>query len=354
MTDAAVVGRLLDEYHERRVAPAQIRVLSGSEHQARVSYLMTLPDGTKQVIRAFRADEPVPACCQSAGDEIVADWLGGRARTLALLAEAAYPAPRPVRTRTGELIGVAGTWLTWATTFATGAVAEPTLGQLRQVGAALGHLHLIAAVPGVVRIGDGPPGLAAGHPAVAVPASRARLDRVTGDAMPVAWRPMHARALAVLDEVAASAGTVPETIVHGNVWARNVVQSSPSAVTLVGWETGGLGLAALDLGYALTECHRDSSLPDDKPELSLITPSPERIAALAAGYAEVRVPSAAELDLLPAAAAFAAAAIASVQLELALAGGVAGPVLDARLAWLQNRLSVAGEIAAIARNCFTG
>jgi Ser/Thr protein kinase RdoA (MazF antagonist) len=353
VTDAAVVGRLLDEYHERRVDPAQIRLLAGSEHQARVSYLITLPDGTKQVIRAFRADEPVPVCRQSATDEPVADWLMGRARTLALLAEAAFPAPRPVRTRTGELIGVAGAWLTWATSFAPGPVAEPTLAQLRQIGAALGHLHLLAAVPGVVRIGDGPPGHAPWHPAAAVPASLARLDRATG-LVPAAWQPMHDQVRAVLDEVAATAGRVPETIVHGDVWARNVVQSSPSAITLVGWESGGLGLAVLDLGNALIECHRDATLPGDQPERSLITLSPERIAALATGYAEVRAPSAAELDLLPAAVAFGAAVSASIHLELKLAGDVFGPVLDARLEWLQNRLSVADAVAAIARDCFTG
>jgi Ser/Thr protein kinase RdoA (MazF antagonist) len=352
VTDAAVIGRLLDEYHERRVDPAQLRVLAGSEHQARVSYLITLPDGTKQVIRAFRADEPVPVGHQPATGETLADWLTGRARTLALLAEAAFPAPRPVRTRTGELIGVAGAWLTWATSFAAGPVALPTLGQLRQIGAALGHLHLIAAVPGVVRIGDGPPGLATRHPAAAVPASLARLDRATGVA-PAGWLPIHAQVRAVLDEVAA-AGPVPETIVHGDVRARNVVQSSPSAVTLVGWESGGLGLAVLDLGNALIECHRDAAMRDDQPERSLITPSPERIAALVAGYAQVRAPSAAELDLLPAAVAFTAAVIGSVHLELALTGNLVGRVLDARLGWLQNRLSVAGAVAAIARGCFTG
>jgi Ser/Thr protein kinase RdoA (MazF antagonist) len=353
VTDAAVIGRLLDEYHERRVDPAQIRLLAGSEHQARVSYLIALPDGTKQVIRAFRADEPVPACRQSATGETVADWLTGRARTLSLLADAAYPAPRPVRARTGELIGVAGTWLTWGTTFVTGRVTEPTLGQLQLLGAALGHLHQMAAVPGVIRIGDGPPGLAARHPAAAVPASRARLDRVAG-ALPAAWRPMHVQVGAVLDEVAAAAGTVPETIVHGDVWARNVVQSSASIVTLVGWEAGGLGPAVLDLGYALSECHRDSGLPGDKLERGRITPSPGRIAALAAGYARVRMPSVTELDLLPAAVAFAAAVIGSGHLELAVTGGVSGPVLDARLARLQNRLAVAGEVAAIARDGLTG
>jgi Ser/Thr protein kinase RdoA (MazF antagonist) len=353
VTDAAVVGRLLDEYHERRVDPAQIRLLAGSEHQARVSYLITLPDGGEQVIRAFRADEPVPVCRRSVTNEPVADWLMGRARTLALLAEAAFPAPRPVRTRTGELVGVAGAWLTWATSFAPGPVAQPTPGQLRQIGAALGHLHLFAAVPGVVRIGDGPPGLAPRHPAAAVPASLARLDRATG-ALPARWQPMHAQVRAVLDEVAAAAGTVPETIVHGDVWAGNVVQSSRAAVTLVGWESGGLGLAVLDLGNALIECHRDAALSGDQREQSLITPSPGRIAALATGYAEVRAPSAAELDLLPAAVAFAAAVSASIYLELKLTGDVSGPVLDARLARLQNRLSMASAVAAIARDCLTG
>jgi Ser/Thr protein kinase RdoA (MazF antagonist) len=353
VTDAAVVGRLLDEYHERWVEPKRIRLVAGSEHQAQVSYLITLPDGGAQVIRAFRADEPVPVHGWSVTGETVADWLTGRARTLALLADAAYPAPRPVRTRTGELIGVAGTWLSWATSFAPGPVVEPTLSQLRQTGAALGHLHLVAALPGGGRIGDGPPGLASQHPSVAVPASRARLDRMVG-ALPEAQRPLHTRIRAVLDEVAAAASTVPETVVHGDVRARNVVQSSPSGVTLVGWETGGRGLAVLDLGTALIECHLDSAVTDDRLERLLITPSPERIAAVAEGYASVRVPAAAELDVLPAAVAFAAAVDGSVYLEQALAGGVADSVLDGRLAWLQNRLTAASEVAAIARDHLTG
>jgi Ser/Thr protein kinase RdoA (MazF antagonist) len=353
VTDAAVVGRFLDEYHKRWVGPSRVHVLAGSEHQARVSYLVTMPDGATQVIRAFRADEPVPVHGRSVTRETVADWLVGRARTLALLADAAYPAPRPVRTRTGELVGVAGPWLTWATTFAPGPAVEPTVSQLRHVGTALGHLHSVAALRGGGRIGDGPPGLASRHPAVAVPASLARLDRAAA-APPDGWRPMYDVCRAVLDQVAGVTGTVPETIVHGDVWARNVVQSSPSGVTFVDWETGGLGLAVLDLGSALVECHLDAALADDRPDGWLITPSADRIRALAEGYARVRVLSPAELDLLPAAAAFSAAVAGSVHLELALAGGVAGPVMDARLARLQNRLAVAGEISAIALACFTG
>jgi Ser/Thr protein kinase RdoA (MazF antagonist) len=353
VTDAAVVGRLLAEYHERRIAPWRIRVLAGSEHEPRVSYLIALPDGTRQVIRAFRGDEPAALNGQSMTGESVADWLTGRARTLALLADVAYPAPRPVRTRTGELIGVAGPWLSWATTLAAGPVIQPTLSQLRQVGAALGHLHSVALLPGGDRIGDGPPGLASRHPSVALPASRARLDR-SAAALPDEWRPVHAACRAVLDAVAAETGTVPETIVHGDVWARNVVQSSPSGVTLIDWETGGRGLAVLDLGNALVGCHLDAALPDDRPERWLIKPSPDRIRALAEGYVHIRMPSTTELELLPAAAAFAAAVAGSVHYELALTDGVAGPTMDARLARLENRLAVADEIATLARACLTG
>jgi Ser/Thr protein kinase RdoA (MazF antagonist) len=353
VTDAAVIGRLLDEYHERRVDPAQLRVLAGSEHQARVSYLVLLPDGTAQVIRAFRADEPVPADGPSGTAQTVADWLTGRARTLALLADAAYPAPRPVRSRTGELIGVAGPWLSWATTFAQGPQVRPTLAQLRQVGTALGHLHSVAALPGGGRIGDGPPGLASWHPAVAVPASLARLDRLTA-AQSSEWRAMYAEFRAVLSEVAAAADAVPETIVHGNVWARNAVQSSPSGVTLVDWETGGRGLAILDLGHALLECHLDAALPDDQPDRWLVSPSADRIAALAEGYVAVRTLSGAELDLLPAAVRFGTAVVGSVHFELATAGAIAGPAMAVRLARLQNRLAVADDVAAIARSSLSG
>src|SRR5215475_6817048 len=263
MTDAAVAGRLLDEYHERLVESSRMRVIAGSEHQARVTYQVGLPDGASQVIRAFRADEPVPLYGRDVAGENVAGWLTGCARTLAALADAAYAAPRPVRTRTGELVGVAGPWLTWATTYVPGPVVTPTLGQLRQVGAALGRLHSVAALRGGDRIGDGPPGLASRHPAVAVAASHSRLDRVESR-LPPAWRPLHAECRTVLTAVAEATG-LAESLVHGDVWARNAIQSSPAGVTFVDWETGGLGLAVVDLGNALLECHLDADLPDNQP-----------------------------------------------------------------------------------------
>jgi len=351
MTDAAVAGRLLDEYHERPLPASCVRVLSGSEHQSRVTYQVTLPDGGAHVIRAFRADEPVPGHGRDVAGEDVAAWLCGLARTLAVLADAAYPAPRPVRTRTGELVGVAGPWLSWATTYVAGPVVTPTLDQLRQIGAALGHLHSVPGRPGGRRIGDGPPGLASRHPAVAVTAGVARLDRAESR-LPPAWRPLYSECRAVLTAVAEAARSVPESIVHGDVRARKAVQSSPAAVTLVDWETGGLGLPVVDLGAALLECHLDADLPDDEPARWLVDPSPDRIEALTAGYAGVRTPSAAELALLPAAAKFSAAVAGSVHLDVALTQNVIGSAMAGRLACVENRLGVAGRVAAIARDCF--
>ena len=353
MSDAAVVGRLLDEYHDRRVEPSGIRVLAGSEHQAQVAYLVTLPDGRAHVIRAFRADEPVPVDGQAVDGQRIADWLTGRARTLALLADAAYPAPRPVRTRTGELVGVAGVWLTWATTYVSGPVVSPTVDQLRQIGAALGHLHSIAALPGGDRIGDGPPGRSSQHPAVAVPASSDRLDRAAR-LLPGEWRHLDAQFRAVLTVAGAAVSLLPETIVHGDVWARNVVQSSLSGVTFVGWEAGGLGLAVLDLGAALLGCHLDAAPGEDQRPWRLIEPSAVRITALAEGYAAVRSLSAVELDLLPDAVKFSTAVAGSVHFDVALTGAVSGPAMDARLARLENRLAVADEIAAIATDNLSG
>jgi len=352
MTDAAVAGRLLDEYHERPLLASSVRVAGGSEQQSRVTYQVTLPDGAGQVIRAFRADEPVPVHGRDVAGENVAAWLCGLARTLAVLADAAYPAPRPVRTRTGELVGVTGPWLCWATTYVAGPVVMPSLDQLRQIGAALGHLHSMAGRPGGHRIGDGPAGLASLHPAVAVPASVGRLDRPESG-LPAAWRSLHADCRSVLTAVAGAAALVPEGIVHGDVWARTAVQSSPTGVTFIDWETGGVGLPVVDLGAALLECHLDAGLPDDEPAPWLVEPSPDRVRALAAGYARVRTLTPAELDLLPAAARFSAAVAGSVHMDVALMEEASGPVMDARLARVENRLGVAGDVAAIARDCVT-
>jgi Ser/Thr protein kinase RdoA (MazF antagonist) len=347
VTDAALVGRLLDEYHERSVPPADIHVAAGSEHETRVTYLLTLPDGSGQVIRAFRADALVPVHGRDLRNLTVADWLIGRAHTLAWLEAAAYPAPRPVRTRTGELVGVAGPWLTWATSFVVGDLLLPTLSQLRGLGVTLARLHQVAPWPALPSgRGDGAD-LASRHPAVAGRTAMAKLDAVDG-LVPAEWQPLYAACRETAQTMLDASGSWAETVVHGDVWARNAVQADSGPVTLIDWETGGLGLAVIDLGNCLLECHLDSAVQDDRPDAWLISPDEDRIREVTAGYTSARRLSAAELSLLPAATKFPAAVVGSVHFELALLSGVGGPAMDARLARLENRMAVADEVAELA------
>lgn len=284
MTDAAVVGRILREYHLRGVAPEGVRRLAGSMRGTEVSYQVTPDDAPSMVIRAFRADAPVPAQFSGSAAETMTHWVTGRAGTLACLAAAGYPAPRPVPCRTGELVGVAGLWLTWATSYVEGPALVPTLEQLRLLGGALGRLHRSGfdqtswrpagpgslagpagrqsgswpadsaggqrdraageqAAPGATARAAGPaagsggaaawageaappgpqPGLAAWHPAAAVAATLRRLGAVA-PLLPGEWRDMHAAFVSCAEAVRQAAPDLPEALVHGDAWPGNAVQ----------------------------------------------------------------------------------------------------------------------------------
>jgi Ser/Thr protein kinase RdoA (MazF antagonist) len=340
MTDVAVIGRLLDEYHERSVPPTAIEILAGSEHESRISYKLTLADRSAQLLRAFRADAAVPVEMRGPFAETVLDWLVGRARTLAVLAEAGYEAPHPVLTRTGELIAVAGPWLAWATNYVAGSVLTPSLTQLRALGEALGRLHRVVA-------GGRGPSLSPRHPAVAVPMTLARLDAVA-DKVPGEWAGMCETFRRTVLAVESAASSVPESVVHGDVWARNAVEPIDGPATLIDWEMSGLGLSVTDLGNCLMECHLNSTASNLDLDAWLIAPDEDRIAATARGYASARALSSAELALLPDAVRFNTAVAGAIHVELALAEGVSGPTMDARLTRLENRLAIADEVAALA------
>jgi Ser/Thr protein kinase RdoA (MazF antagonist) len=411
MTDAAVVGRILREYHLRGLAPEGVRRVAGSMRGTQVSYQVTPGNAPSLVIRAFRADAPVPAQFSGSAAETMTHWVTGRAGTLACLAAAGYPAPRPVASRTGELVGVTGPWLTWATSYVEGPALTPTLEQLRLLGGALGRLHrsgfdktswrpagpgspgdptgrqsgsLPASPAGGQRerapgepAGPGPaagsggaaawageaaapgaqPGLAAWHPAAAVAGTLRRLGAVTA-LLPGDWRDMHTAFVSCAEAVRRTAPELPEALVHGDAWPGNAVQpgtGQPGArrpgagpVTLIDWDAGGLGLPVLDLGHALAECHLNSGLPPDKPEAWLGRADPHRIAALVSGYREARELTAAERGLLPEAVRFGAAFAGAIHFEAALTGGASGPAMDARLARLRNRLEISAEVARLA------
>jgi Ser/Thr protein kinase RdoA (MazF antagonist) len=335
MTDAALVGRILRAYRLSETAPAHVRRLYGSASGARVGYLIAPPDGPGTVVRAFRSDEQLPAYLQGCGTASVAEWLYGRAATLEFLASRGYPAPRMVLTRTGEPVGVAGIWLTWATTYVPGPPLVPGNSGLDLLGEALARLHAL-----------GSPDLGSSwYPDTAVEAALHRLA-ATGPLLPADWRPMHAEFRGAL--LALRQAALPMSVVHGDAWPANVIRTGPTQVTLIDWENAGPGLAVTDLGHCLLECHLDQGLPADQPAAWHIQPDPDRIAALLTGYSRLRRLNSAERELLLPGIRFATAFIGALHFEQALIDGVRGAGMDARLARLRNRLEVSQAVAELA------
>ncbi len=339
MTDAALVGRILRLYRQDRIDPADVRRLYGSVSGARVGYELTLPDGSTVVVRAFRDDESLPAYLQGCATAPVLDWLLGRSATLGFLAGRDYPAPRVVATRTGDPVGVAGIWLTWATTYVPGPPLDPGDG-LGLLGEALGRLHALDVTGASM-------GKASWHPEAAIPEALRRLDAVDA-VLPAGWRAMHAEFRRTLLALRQALGTLPMTVVHGGAWPGNVIRTGERQAMLVGWESSWLGLAVTDLGQCLLECHLDPGLPATGPSARLIEPDQARIAAVLAGYRRFRSLSSAERDLLPAGIRFAAAVAGALHFEQALLDGVRGAGVDARLARLRNRFEVSQAVAELA------
>jgi len=374
VTDAAVAGRIEREY---RLGPASLRRRYGSVCGDRVGYQGESPAGDGILVRAYRADMPLPPAVRGSGTGPVTDWLQGRAATLAWLAACGYPAPRVVTTRSGDPVGVAGAWLTWATSFVPGRGLAPGGGGGGLLGAALGRLHALGAPwessgslergrgasgagvaalavrgPGAYRAGLASrgvraPGLASWHPATAIPAALRRLDAVAA-LLPGEWWPLHEQFRRTLLAVRRAAAALPEAVVHGDAWPGNAVVTPGGEVMLIDWEDGGLGLPVVDLGQCLLECHLDAGLPVSRPEASHIEPDPGRIAAVLDGYTRWRRVADAELEILAEGIRFCAACVGAIHFERALIDGVHGPAMDARLGRLRNRITVSQAVADLA------
>ena len=370
MNDAAIVGRVLREYHLRGIEPSALRRVGGAVASGVVTYLVGPDETAPWVVRACREDAPVPVYVSREPAMTMLDWLMAQAATLDCLEAAGYPAPRVIRTHSGDRVGLDGGWLTLATSFVEGPVIRPSLAQLRMLGAALGRLHALdvagergggpAGERGGVLAGErgdvlaGEPGRASWYPEAAIPATLARLDAVEG-LIPEELRDLHAQLRQTALTVQAGLSSLPRGMVHGDAWPGNAVQSGPDAVTLIDWETGGLGLPVLDLGTCLIESLLDaqpsgsgSAVPRSGPAAWLVEPDEDRIGAVAGGYAVQRVVGAAERALLPAAVRFGACYVGAIHLHQALAEGVRGASMEARLERLRNRLSVSEAVARLA------
>jgi Ser/Thr protein kinase RdoA (MazF antagonist) len=367
VNDAAIVGRVLREYHLRGIEPSALHRVGGAVASGVVTYLVGADENTPWAVRACREDTPVPVQASGAAAMTMLDWLMAQAGTLDCLEAAGYPAPRVIRTHSGDPVGLDGAWLTLATSFVEGPVIRPSLAQLRMLGAALGRLHALdvagerGAGGGAGGGRAGEPGRASWYPETAIPATLARLDAVEA-LVPEELRDLYAQLRQTALTVQAGLSSLPRGMVHGDAWPGNAVQSGPDTVTLIDWETGGLGLPVLDLGTCLIESLLDAQPSGPGPAASgpaasgsasgpaawLVEPDEDRIAAVARGYASQRVVGAAERALLPAAVRFGACYVGAVHLHQALAEGVRGAAMEARLERLRNRVSVSEAVARLA------
>jgi Ser/Thr protein kinase RdoA (MazF antagonist) len=349
VNDAAVVGRVLREYHARGIDPAALRRVGGAVQSGIVTYLVH-PDGAAPwAVRACRADAPVPVHVSGA-PVTMEDWLLSRAATLDCLEAAGYPAPRVVRTRSGDPVGMDGVWLTLATSFVEGAFIRPSLAQLRMLGAALGRLH---ALDLVVDVAAGGAGRASWYPEAAIPATLDRLDAV-GALVPDDWQSLYTQFGRTARAVQQSLGELPRGVVHGDARPGNAVQTGPDTVTLIDWETSGLGLPVLDLGNCLIESLLDAQPSAGEPAAWLVEPDEDRVGAVAGGYASQRRLGGAERAVLPEAVRFGACYVGAIHLYRALAEGVTGRSMDARLERLRNRVGVSEAVARLAAPHLTG
>jgi phosphotransferase family enzyme len=278
VNDAAIVGRVLREYHLRGIEPSALRRVGGAVASGVVTYLVRVDETVPWVVRACREDMPVPVQASGTAATTMLDWLMAQAGTLDCLEAAGYPAPRVIRTHSGDPVGLDGAWLTLATSFVEGPVIRPSLAQLRMLGEALGRLHALDVVgerggsaPGERGSGEGAgrgpagePGRASWYPEAAIPATLARLDAVEA-LVPEELRDLYAQLRQTALTVQAGLSSLPMGMVHGHAWPGNAVQSAPDTVTLIDWETGGLGLPVLDLGACLVESLLDVQPPAPGP-----------------------------------------------------------------------------------------
>jgi Ser/Thr protein kinase RdoA (MazF antagonist) len=195
-------------------------------------------------------------------------------------------------------------------TFIEGEMAVGSLQDFYDIASTLGRLHRLTptldppASPPVPPSRWQPPSKIAGW-----------IDQINAvaDSIPPELQGLYDFSLATLRRVLAWPN-LPATILHTDCWANNAIRTPAGQMVLIDWDGAGWGPAILDLGYLLVACHAFL------PEWPQITPSPERIEAVMAGYQQQRAITLLERDLLHDAICFAEAFRAAQWLAEALPG----------------------------------
>lgn len=324
----ALLTRLVEEIYDGRKVVLQ--PISPYLFEDRGIYRVNWENGTSAVLRAFLADVTLE--------------LTGHAAVLDYLHQRAFSVPQVKRTRNGELLASYSGWTALLVSFLEGEVADFTLSSLNMLSACAGHLHTVSrdvlAEAESVCLPDSPL-----RPTQPVSLAIDNLNQALPH-IPEALRQFCEDAIVSLQHVQQfqQTGLLPETIIHGDCWPGNAVRTPKGGITLIDWDWAGIGPAILDLGNLLLICHFS------KPQLPVIQPDEQCIAAVVRGYCQQRRPSATELSVLKDALLYATARRAGSENMLsALSDGWAEEM------WVQKMLAryrVSPKIAAITRRYF--
>lgn len=318
--DIAFFVALVEEQYA--VQDIQLRSLSPYNFDWRGIYHVESGDHVSRVLRAFRQDTSE-------------NWLLKPAAMLLFLEEQGYPAPRVVRTLSGELVGTANGWWTFMTTFVEGAQVNYSTHSLRALAGRTAQLHMLdldraaAAVPPIQASWK--------HPQQAVPECLQLLTRVR-DQIPPELQTFYDEVSATLERM--QQANLPVAIVHGDCWPGNAVQTPDGDIVLIDWDGAGYGPPVLDIGGLLLTCHFAQS------QFPLITPNPSLISAVVEGYCQHRPLTHAELAMLVDAVRFDNAFHFARSLQSILQDNWRE---DIGLQKMRLRCEVAEEIAVIAR-----
>ncbi|HZO74220.1 MAG TPA: phosphotransferase [Ktedonobacteraceae bacterium] len=300
----------------------QLHSLSPYNFDWRGIYRVTSDDHVSWVLRAFSQDKNE-------------NWLIKPAAMLLFLEELGHPAPRVVHTRSGEPVGAVNGWWTFMTTFIEGTLADSSIHSLHALAGRTAQLHTLD----LDRATSTTPPIYASwkHPQQAVPECLQLLDRVR-DLVPSELQTFYDEVSATLERI--QRASLPVTIIHGDCWPGNAVQTPDGDIVLIDWDGAGYGPPVLDIGSLLLACHFD------QPQFPLIIPEPSLISAVVEGYCQQRLLTQAELEMLVDAVRFNSAFHFARNLESILQD-------DWRehlgLQKLRIRYDVAEEIAVIAR-----
>ncbi len=227
----------------------------------------------------------------------------GEIAALQFLADSAFPAPRLVAARDGQIFRQIGAKAGYITSFIPGIHPPSSTDSAVKLGQMAGRLHALDAVT-------------AGLPdtTFTIAAERRFFAGLDADPTVQAWEGY--------DEIGDQLGAAwdklsdldaaPQTLIHTDILFENAVLTPANAITLIDWDGAGVGPAIQDIGYFFVE--QAVSLTGELLAL-------DNVLAFLRGYNTQRPLSPLEWDLLPEALIFGAIVYVLAPWNGCIAGG---------------------------------